>query len=232
MNLSKKAKIILVSFISIILIITYFLFFKSNNYDNIEDFAEEPLNQTLNSEIVQSENVPPAEIVVHITGAINSPGIIRLQEGSRIADAIEKADGITTSADLNKINLAYILEDAQKIYIPNKTDKSDVEYILGENNQSVEGQKKQSSDAKFSSKNGNSPSSSNNSNKTSKTSVNLNSATQEELQNLPGIGPSTAIKISNYRNENGKFNSIEDIKNVKGIGDSKYEKIKDYIYVK
>lgn len=62
--------------------------------------------------------------------------------------------------------------------------------------------------------------------------VNINIATEEELQKLQGIGNSTAIKIINYRKENGKFNSIEEIKNVKGIGESKFNKIKDNICVK
>ena len=63
------------------------------------------------------------------------------------------------------------------------------------------------------------------------TLVNINNATQTELETLPGIGPSTALKIISYRNENGQFSSIEDIKNVSGIGDNKFESIKDLICV-
>ena len=62
--------------------------------------------------------------------------------------------------------------------------------------------------------------------------ININKATESELESLPGIGPSTAQKIINYRNEKGKFNNIEDIKNVSGIGDSKYNNIKDLISIK
>ena len=62
--------------------------------------------------------------------------------------------------------------------------------------------------------------------------VNINTATQTQLESLPGIGPSTATKIIEYRNDKGKFNSIEDVKNVSGIGDAKFEKIKQYISVK
>lgn len=67
---------------------------------------------------------------------------------------------------------------------------------------------------------------------TQNSKININIATQTQLETLPGIGPSTAIKILDYRKEKGKFNSIEDIKEVSGIGDSKFEKIKDYITVK
>lgn len=61
--------------------------------------------------------------------------------------------------------------------------------------------------------------------------VNINTATQTELETLPGIGPSLALKIINYRKENGKFENIEELKNVSGIGDNKYDEIKEYIYV-
>ena len=67
---------------------------------------------------------------------------------------------------------------------------------------------------------------------TQNSKININTATQTQLETLPGIGPSTAIKILAYRKEKGKFKSIEDIKEVSGIGDSKFEKIKDYITVK
>ena len=70
---------------------------------------------------------------------------------------------------------------------------------------------------------------SNSSNNTKTSKININSATQTELETLPGIGPSTALKIINYRKEKGKFNKIEDIKNVNGIGESKFNKIKEFI---
>lgn len=71
----------------------------------------------------------------------------------------------------------------------------------------------------------------NSSNNTKISKVNINNATQTELETLPGIGPSTALKIINYRKEKGKFNKIEDIKNVNGIGESKFNKIKEFIKI-
>lgn len=71
-----------------------------------------------------------------------------------------------------------------------------------------------------------------NTEKAQNTKININTATQTQLETLPGIGPSTATKIITYRTETGKFKKIEDIKEVSGIGDSKFEKIKDYITVK
>ena len=108
--------------------------------------------------------------------------------------------------------MAYILEDGEKIYIPKKGEQlSEFSPSLIINNSS-----------KVSSNTATSKS----------TKININKATQAELETIPGIGPSTALKIVTYRNENGKFKSIEDVKNVSGIGDSKYEKMKDYITIK
>ena len=136
------------------------------------------------------------------------------------------AGGAKEDANLSKINLAYQLEDGQKLYVPNINDKEEIEYITEDvaknnivNNDGIVTDEKE-----------------NNKNKTNiesekKVMVNINKATQAELENLPGIGPAIATRIIEYRNENGKFSSIDDIKNVKGIGDAKYDKIKDSIEV-
>ena len=126
-----------------------------------------------------------------------------------MADAIEAAGGLTENADINKINLAYMVQDGQKINIPNVNCVEDSSYIsenIGENIiiEDI----------------------------TIKTKlVNINKATQTELQVLSGVGPSTALKIIQYREENGKFKTIEDIKNVPGIGEAKFEAIKEEICV-
>ena len=136
-------------------------------------------------------------------------GIIKIEEGLRLADAIEEAGGLTENADINKINLAYIVQDGQKINIPNVNYLENDSYItknIGENIiiEDI----------------------------TVKTElININTATQTQLEALSGIGPSTALKIIKYREENGKFKIIEDIKNVPGIGDSKFEAIKEEICV-
>lgn len=154
-------------------------------------------------------------IMVHITGEVKNAGIIELPEESRIADAIEQAGGVTEEADLDQVNLAFVLSDGQKIYIPNKKEREANEekaYITAESGNNViikdkvEGGKKQK--------------------------VNINEAKQEELEELPGIGPSIAKKIIEYREQNGKFTSIDELQEVKGIGEAKFENIKEYITVK
>lgn len=203
MDKNKIIKIAVASIIGILAIGYYFLNNKSENtYENVlsneiivENVAKEEKNE-------EEKNL----IKVYVTGEVNSAGVIELEEGARIEDAIEGAGGITLNANLKNINLAYELTDGEKIYIPNISEQEeDVEEVtvLTENTSN-----------------------------SSKGKININKATVSELTSIPGVGNSTAEKIVSYRDKNGKFSSIEDIKNVSGIGDAKYEKLKDYISVK
>ncbi len=178
----------------------YFYLNKNEDYSYLEVLNEE-IQVT---DVIEDEK---KEIVVHITGEVVNEGIVKLVEGSRVVDAIESAGGATKEANLSKINLAYLLEDGTKLYIPNINDEEDKEYI---------------SNSSINSETGNSK-------KTLK--VNINTAKSEELQKLPGIGEAMASRIITYRKENGKFNKIEDLKNVSGIGDTKFNNIKSYIYI-
>ena len=156
--------------------------------------------------------------------------VVLLNSGSRIVDAIEAAGGVTDKANITKVNLVYILQDGMKINIPNQNDlknNENFEYITMSS-----GDDKNDANINNSASNTSSEKSSSNKESAFKISVvNINTATQTELETLPGIGPSLALKIINYRKENGKFSSIEDIKNVSGIGDAKFENIKNYIRV-
>ena len=212
-NLTKKQKIIVIAIAGIVAIgIMYFIYNKNQVKEDI-NIENEIL---VNSVITNENNINDDIVVIHITGSVKNPGIVKLKEGSRIEDAIEAAGGLTENADITKVNLAYVVEDGTKIKIPSASEedigdediidsKSGDNIIIEENTVS-----------------------SNNSTQT----ININKATEKEFETLPGIGPSLASKIIEYRNQNGKFGSIEDIKNVNGIGDSKYEKIKDLITVK
>ena len=213
-----KNKILIVSLICILTIIggiTYYFIQKENNeeYWSFEENLENIMQNNKINEIVEETE----KIVIHISGQVANPGVITLEKGARLIDAINIAGGTTKDADLSEVNLAYILEDAQKIYIPNIKDKEEEKNI--------------------SSSNGNNGIITNGSTKTlaqkeEKIMVNINTSSKEELQKLPGIGESTAEKIITYRKENGKFNTIEDIQKVSGIGNSKFNKIKNSICVK
>ena len=154
-------------------------------------------------------------IVVHVIGEVKKPGVIKLKEGARIIDAINKCGGQTEEADLSKINLAYVLDDGSQIYIPRvKEDIQNTTIMKTEaGNNVIVNNVTQGDDEKS-------------------IKVNLNTATLEKLMTLPGVGESTAQKIIEYRNKNKKFKTIDELKSVSGIGDAKFNSLKDYIYVK
>ena len=213
-NLNKTQKnIIIGAIIIVVAIIGYYVYGRETNEDDVLT-SEEVLNvnEENNREGSTKEQ---GKIKVHITGAIQKEGVVELEENSRIADAVEAAGGLKEDADMSKINLAYILEDGMKIIIPSINDKDKQE----ENIQNTENVEIVDIIPESSNKSGTS-------------TVNINKATQTELETLPGIGPSTALKIINYREENGKFTSIEDLKKISGIGESKFENIKGLISVK
>lgn len=217
--LSKKQKIIFFIILSFMIIfIIYYIYstlYKDEFSFNSDNFIDNDLVETnIEDKNIYSKNSTDNSIIVYICGAVKESKVITLPEDSRISDAIDAVGGLTDDADLTNINLAYILEDGEKIYIPKK------------------GEEPQNEDSTASSSVQSSSYSNYSVASTKSNKININKATQTELETIPGVGPSTALKIIEYREQNGKFSSIEDIKNVSGIGDAKYEKMKDYITVK
>lgn len=211
--LNKKQKIILIIVvIFILLFIGGYIINKANKavYTELETDSNEFESHIIEDE-TNDEKLEDKEIIIHITGAVKNQGIVKIKEGSRISDVIDIAGGINDKADLSKINLAYIVQDGQKIYVPSMDDKEDTDTIMKDAGANVI-------------KDG-----VNSSNKEGK--ININKASQTELETLSGVGPSTALKIINYRNENGNFKTIDDIKNVPGIGEAKFENIKNDICI-
>ena len=208
-SLNKVPKNIIIGAIIIALtIIGYYVYGRQTNEEQLltsEEAIDKAQDQQLNEQ---------AEIIVHITGAVEKEGIVTLKENSRIADAVEAAGGLKEDADMSKINLAYVLEDGMKIKIPSVNDKDEGTKQDVTNEEEIVDIIPESNI------------------KSEKEMVNINKASQTELETLPGIGPSIALKIINYRNENGKFSNIEDLKKVSGIGENKYENIKALISVK
>lgn len=206
--LNKKQKIIVVVLIIIMcIVIGYYIISKTEKYDYSDI---EKISNIIEEDQEVDDNIIENKIVIHITGEVEEEGVIELEKGARISDAIEEAGGTTEEADLSNVNLAYSLSDGQKVKIPNINEKDEEILVVEEkagDNIIIEG------------------------NKSKEEKININKAAQTEIETLPGIGPSTALKIITYRNEHGKFKNIEDIKNVSGIGDSKFENIKEYICV-
>ena len=226
-ELNKKQKIVILT-LGVIIVIA-FLYYIYTKYDDTVISTEEFEKENVIGNLEETEEVTKEEdtkIIVHVSGAVNKEGIVELEENSRISDAIDKAEGLKENADTKNINLAFKLEDGMKIYIPT-IGESIAENEVNENNNMIdETSKYVTSESGVAQEENNGQTEEKKSEK-----VNINKATQTELERLPGIGPATAIKIINYRNENGKFKNIEDIKEVSGIGDAKYENIKDLICV-
>lgn len=217
-NLTQKQKILLI-IISIALFIFLFIYIYKNLYEsenNSEIILNNDINQIQNEQVNEKIGIinEKEKVIIHVVGEVNSPGVVTLEEGARIIDAINAAGGKTEEADLSKINLAYVVEDGTQIYIPRINENlNQVELISTEAGQSVV---------------------INNSNineEENNTKVNINTANKEKLETLPGIGETTAQKIIDYREQNGKFTKIEDLQNVSGIGEAKFNSLKDKITV-
>ena len=227
-KLNLKQKKIIAIILIILVIITYYYLYLKNSTEEISNQDLEVNNTQASNQTNETEKEGEETIVVHVSGAINIEGIVELEAGSRIANAIEKAGGVKENADMTDINLAYPLEDGMKIHIPTKEETE-----ANKNNENmIDESYVTSSSGGVSSKEDTNSTQGSSKLTTSNEKVNINTATQEELDTLPGIGPSIASKIIDYREQNGKFNSIEEIKEVSGIGDAKYEKIKDSITIK
>jgi competence protein ComEA len=151
---------------------------------------------------------PPTEvpIKVYVTGQVARPGLYNLSKDSRVQDAIDAAGGLTDQADVNGVNLAAKLQDGQQVDIP----KIPPELSIGTD---TSGSSNGSSGGFIG------------------TPININTATEAELETLPGIGPTLAQKIIDYRSAFGFFAKIEDLLNVPGIGPATYDTIKAYITV-
>ena len=163
-----------------------------------------------------SDNTEPQTICVHVCGAVNNPDVYELPEGSRVYEAVQAAGGFTEEADSSYVNQAQKLADGVKLVIPTleQTDAAVSEDegqtqigIVGEPD--IDSGQETASDGK----------------------ININTASEAELCNIPGIGAVRAAAIIAYRQEKGGFSSIEDIKNVSGIKEGTYEKIKDSIKI-
>ncbi|MGQ9845500.1 MAG: helix-hairpin-helix domain-containing protein [Caldisericia bacterium] len=164
-----------------------------------------------NDDLLNIEN-QYQKIYVHIIGEIKYPGVYEMEAGDRVFQLVEKAGGVTENADISSINLSKKLVDGEKITIFAKKTSVNTGNLSSSGNL-------------------NNNSFSTNASTNSSNLININTASQKELEELPGIGPTLSQRIIEYREKNGYFQTIEDIKKVSGIGDKKFEAIKDLITV-
>ena len=163
------------------------------------DMSKENTEKEVDSNLELSDgkitsNTDEKDIIVYVTGAIQSPGLYKLSSVSTVGDVIKGAGGALPYADVETINLAETVQGGQHVHI--KFNFHGNPEVLLRNQK-----------------------------------ININTASVKELDALPGIGPTMAKRIEEYRQSKGAFTSIEDIKHVKGIGDGLFKKIRDRITV-
>ena len=157
-------------------------------------------NSTKSQQVTEQDG----DIFVHVVGEVNAPGIVKVPNGTRLYNVIEKAGGMTKDAQTDYLNLADTVKDGQQIRV---ISKKEYKKLKKKKSQSVSPKESQGESGL----------------------ININTATAEELQTLSGIGEVRAKAIVEYRTQNGNFSKIEDIKNVSGIGDATFNNIKSQI---
>lgn len=174
---------------------------------------------------------PASEVVVHVAGMVKKSGVYHLAPGARVVDAIKMAGGPKDSADLDSINLAARPQDGEQIYVPEKGAAPPV--VLEEpSSGSIPAASASSispSRARASQRSGARPP---RARAQAHSIVNINKASADQLDTLPGVGPSTAASILEYRKAVGGFARVEDLINVRGIGEKKFAQMKPWITVK
>ncbi|MGB6409255.1 MAG: helix-hairpin-helix domain-containing protein [Planococcus donghaensis] len=202
-ELQNKPVWLLIPTVAIALLLVYLLFPQQ------QESSPATALELINAESPQQTETPIVEmpetaepLMIDVKGQVNKPGVYALEAGSRMQDAIQAAGGFTPEADSRAINLAQIVVDETSLYVP-ATGEEEVVPISPQTATASGGGL-----------------------------ININQATEAELMELPGIGPSKAAAILAYRDEVGKFNAPEQLTEVTGIGDKTFEKLQDLIVAK
>ncbi|MDM8534510.1 helix-hairpin-helix domain-containing protein [Clostridiaceae bacterium HSG29] len=183
-KIKSKDTVILLVLVILVILTKIGIVYKQNN-----------MNINISKKEVVMQIDTPIIYKVHIDGEVNNPGVYDVNSDDRLDNLIEIAGGLTENADSTRINLARLLEDGLKIYIPSKEESINI-----------------------------------NINNNKLTLTDFNQLTEDELTKIDGIGEVIALRIIDYRNENGSFNKITDLLNVNGIGEKKLSQIKNIIY--
>lgn len=166
--------------------------------------------QTEQTDLVEETSTEASEessqLVVDVKGAVEKPGLYTLEADARVNDAVEAAGGLTSQADPKSINLAQKLSDEAVVYVASKDENISV--VTSTTASSAMSQEEKNTSL-----------------------VNLNTATETDLQTISGIGAKRAADIIAYREANGGFKSVDDLNNVSGIGDKTMESIRPYVTV-
>ena len=202
-NKYKILIIVMICLLGFLIILSTFTSDIDNNEDAFKKYSKETEIKE-DSEDSYTENNKEDKIFVYIGGAVEKPNVYKLEEGSRIKDLVEIAGGFSDNAESKDINLAQKLNDEDYIYVYSIGESEIDSNISSEVNSSIR-------------KDG---------------CININKATVEELKSIDGIGEVRASKIIEYREENGPYKNIDELKNIGArIGEKTFETIKDKVYV-
>jgi competence protein ComEA len=162
--------------------------------------SSEPPDGAVSTSLQQASEPPERILLVHVVGAVHRPGLYRLPEGSRVSDAVDRAGGARQGAALALVNLAAPVADGQQVVVPRRGEEPVAAAAPGSGGSGAPPQK-----------------------------VRLNSATLEELDTLPGVGPVTAQKILDYRTAHGAFQTVDELDAVSGIGPTRLAELKPLV---
>jgi competence protein ComEA len=205
--IEKYKSILMIAAVGVMIFVLYLFNFpdskqEEGNFTSMGIEDEEPETVEVEASETPAAEQENASVYVDIKGEVEAPGLYEVRKGERLKFVIDRAGGFTPQADSNIINLAIKVTDEMLIYVP-KIGEAEAAFPV------IQGSQGSSEETK----------------------INLNEATKEEFESLPGIGPAKAATFIQYREENGPFKKIEDIKNISGIGDKTFEKLKEYIFV-
>ncbi len=208
-SIKKVPPNVLKALAAIVVIVVIFSLIKWSPIANGSEFEISQSSEASSSDgdDTQESGQQNQYVVVHVSGAVVAPGVYSLPAGNRVNDAVQAAGGFSQDASTSCVNLARQIQDGEQIIISTQEQAEQSQSSAASTATSVDAS--QGSNSK----------------------ININTADATKLQELQGIGPSTAQAIIDYRTQNGNFKTIEDIKEVSGIGDGKYSKIEASICV-
>ncbi|HFU4123902.1 TPA: helix-hairpin-helix domain-containing protein [Streptococcus suis] len=198
--------------VAILLVGTFLIFSQPAQLADQTGLTDFPQTEqtSSSSELVEETSTKvseePSQLVVDVKGAVAKPGLYTLEAGARVNDAVEAAGGLTSQANPKSINLAQKLSDEAVVYVASKDENISV--VASATASSAMSQEEKNTSL-----------------------VNLNTATEADLQTISGIGAKRATDIIAYREANGGFKSVDDLNNVSGIGDKTMESIRPYVTV-
>jgi competence protein ComEA len=196
--LEQRNKLLFIVMLAVLIVAGSFYSFWQKNSISASTSSSEALAKS--APIIEEKT---SEIFVYISGAVHNPGVFKASQNARVFDIVAMAGGLTSDADVTKINMAQSVKDGAHLHVAERAIVQGNNVAAGLNKSKVGGSN----------------------------TVNINTAEKNELDALPGVGPALAERIIEYRQTNGSFKDIDELKKVPGIGSSKFEKMKEKISI-